>query len=208
MLWSILICSLVERKDSLERLLLQLDTQLSAILTKVEVKVEGNFQMYDYGEVEILIMTDNRELPVGSKRNLLIDTAIGQYISFIDDDDLVGDNYASSILNSIKAGAGRTDVIVFEAERFENGRLDRKVKYGTEFHRDYSDIKFHYRLPNHLMVWKREIALKVKFRDINFGEDSFWARDMKRHIRRQQKITEVLYFYLYSDAITATRHRV
>jgi len=73
MLLSLLICSLKDRQGYLERLMQILDPQLSGIEDKVEVIVE----------------LDNGERSIGAKRNALLDKAKGEYLAFIDDDDII-----------------------------------------------------------------------------------------------------------------------
>ena len=46
-------------------------------------------------------MLDNKRRSVGSKRNCLLDSAHGEYVSFIDDDDEVATDYVDKILRNI-----------------------------------------------------------------------------------------------------------
>lgn len=203
--WSILICSLESRKyDFLPKILHQLHGQLGHYTEKVEQNqfTTITLQTFTSHPVEIIIATDNKKISVGAKRNLLTSIADGKYISFIDDDDVVAPQYVSSILDKTLESP---DVIVFDALRYENGRVDKQVKYGKEFHRDHTKGNFHYRLPNHLMAWRTEVARRVPFKEINFGEDSLWSRAMAGHIRRQARINDVLYYYLFNEKSTAVR---
>lgn len=205
MIWSILICSLESRKaDFLPKILHQLHGQLGhySEVTEENKTTTLRCQTFTNFPVEIIIATDDRKISVGAKRNLLTSIAAGKYISFIDDDDVISPVYCESILNKTLESP---DVIVFDALRYENGKVDRQVKYGKEYHRDKTVGQFHYRLPNHLMVWKKEVARRVPFKEINWGEDSVWARSMAGYIRRQARITDVLYFYLFNSVTTATR---
>ena len=54
-------------------------------------------------DIEILIENDNGKMKLGRKRNNLIDRAIGDYIVFVDDDDMVPDYYVSEILKGIES---------------------------------------------------------------------------------------------------------
>lgn len=204
MIWSILICSLESRKaDFLPKILHQLHGQLGHFTERVEQNkfTTITLQSFTNFPVEIIIATDDRKISVGAKRNLLTSIAAGKYISFIDDDDVISPRYCEAILNKMDESP---DVIVFDALRYENGKVDRQVKYGKEYHRDKTE-KFHLRLPNHLMVWRRDVAKRVPFEDISWGEDGKWARKMAGHIRRQARIEDVLYFYLFNSVTTATR---
>ena len=74
---SILICSLASRADKLQRLMNVLQPQIN-------------------DSVELLVKTDNGEMPIGKKRNLLLEEASGAYIAFVDDDDLVSEDYVKN----------------------------------------------------------------------------------------------------------------
>lgn len=153
-------------------------------------------------EAEVIMITDNKQMSVGEKRNLLIEFAQGAYVSFVDDDDMIMADYVSEI---VAATTENTDVIVYEAMRYENGRADRRVIYDKNFGRDYSTPQFHYRLPNHLMCTKRELAARVKFPQVSFGEDSEWAKRLLPHLKTQHRIYHVLYEYWFDSAITETQ---
>lgn len=207
MIWSILICSLESRKDDfLPKILHQLHGQLGHYSEVSEQIGDTTLrcQTFTNFPVEIIIATDDRKISVGAKRNLLTSIAVGKYISFIDDDDVVSPAYCEKILNKINESAGAS-CIVFDEIRYEGGVMDRQVKKGKEYHRNKSDNKFHYRLPDQKMVWRRDLASKVPFKDISFGEDSEWAKRMTNYNSRQARIDDVLYYYLFDRKTTATQ---
>ena len=95
---SILICSLREREKSLNKLLEVIEPQRTS-------------------EVEIILDTDNGEVTTGFKRNRLLNAAFGEYISFIDDDDLVSNDYIVKILKAIETSpdcCGMEGLITFQ----------------------------------------------------------------------------------------------
>lgn len=187
---SILICSLVSR------------TELYRALAK---GLRGQIDSLEAGDiVEVLVLTDNKEITTGSKRNKLLQKATGDYIVYIDDDDKVSANYISALLGKMQSNP---DVIVFDAHRYHNGKFDRPVKYGIDYEKDFNTARFYYRIPNHLMCVKRELALQVPFKDVNFGEDSDYAKRLLPLLKKQERINEVLYEYWYDDKVTETANR-
>ena len=66
---------------------------------------------------------------------------------------------------------------------------------------------FHGFRPDHLSVWKRELALKVKFPDINISEDHRWGTEMIKHYSPldQYVIEKELYWYRCDATKTSTR---
>jgi len=172
---SILICSLEERKQ------IFLEKLISVLTPQIENK-----------SVEILIFSDNGELPIGTKRNQAIESSRGEYICFVDDDDNVSEMYVDRILNKIPE---KKDVIVFDALISFNGTGHKLVKYGKEF--NYCETRdCYYRNPNHLMVHKKS-NIKEFFLDVRTGEDDEWAKRRLSSIKTQSRINEILYFYEY-----------
>ncbi len=198
---SILICSVYKRVAQRADLLLLLRNSIGKNTYLKQVNQNYLLERYQGAEAEIILCTDHKKLTVGTKRNLLIDEACGDYIVFVDDDDMVTVNYVQAILDKITR---QPDVIVFNALRYHNGQRDKPVIYGIEYSRDYSTPKFHYRLPNHLMCVRKSIAAQVRFADISFGEDADYARRLLPYLKHQERIFEMLYEYWYSDENTET----
>jgi len=188
MLLSILICSLVERKDSLNRLLRNLNHQ-----------IEGR-----ENEVEIIIEIDNRELTIGKKRNILIEKAQGEYIAFVDDDDLVAPNYIELILNAIKQH--RPDVLGMTLIMNTDGKSSERCFHSIQFKQwlEVPDQFFNGRLtfmryPNHLNPTRRELAKQVKFVEINYLEDRDYSRQLLPLLQTEYFIEQPIYFYLFNS---------
>jgi GT2 family glycosyltransferase len=173
---SILICTLEERKY----------TFLNRLLDILNPQVKNK-------NVELVILSDNGEKRIGSKRNEAIKKSKGEYICFIDDDDLVSEDYVDLILNKI--AKENSDVIVFDAKISFDGINPKLVKYGVEF--DYCEkSESYYRHPNHLMVHKKSNIIEL-FLDVRTGEDDEWAKRRLMSIKSQSRIEKVLYFYDY-----------
>lgn len=180
---SILICSLPDRAFFLLKLLNILNPQ---IVNK---------------PVELLILTDNKTMKIGEKRNKLIEMAKGKYITFIDDDDIIEPDYVENILSKIQYDP---DCIVYDVFVRMNGVDDRLCKYGHEFQNINTSLCY-FRYPNHLMVHKKENIKNIKFLEVNFGEDNEWATRITPTIKRQERIYKVLYRYEYSSTTSQAK---
>jgi ubiquinone/menaquinone biosynthesis C-methylase UbiE len=173
---SILICSLTERRNIF----------LDRLLNKLEPQVKDK-------NVELLVFSDNAKRSIGQKRNDAIKMANGKYTCFIDDDDLVSDDYVDLILKEIRDWS--PDVIVFDALITFDEQRPKLVKYGREF--DYCEKEeAYYRHPNHLMVHKKSNIIEW-FKDIKTAEDDEWASRMLDRIVTQSRIEKILYYYEY-----------
>ena len=69
-------------------------------------------------EVEVLTEIDRGEKTIGEKRNILLERATGDYISFVDDDDIVAYDYVDSILRAIETSP---DVVGIHTPRRRGG---------------------------------------------------------------------------------------
>ena len=177
---SILICSLEERKEEF----------LSRIISILTPQIKDN-------DVEIVILTDDGEMPIGTKRNLSLDVSNGKYVCFIDDDDIVSDKYVELVLSKIKENP---DVIVFNGIVTTNGSDIKMARQGMEY--EYGEVDgVYYRLPNHLAIHKKETMVE-RFMDVRTGEDDEWAQRRLKEISTQSRIDEILYHY---DLRTTTK---
>lgn len=147
-------------------------------------------------DVEVIALFDNKKRTIGEKRQNLIDLAKGEYLTFIDDDDRISDDYVSSIMETLYSNLN-TDCVVFDCICcVENRQLKKLCKFGIEF--EYGDINngTEWRgKPAHVMVYKSSIAKCHKFSDIGNGEDIDWVKRACLDIKIQTRIDKILYYY-------------
>lgn len=180
--WSILICTLEERKEQFKRIYTKLQNQIKA--NKLEDKVE------------ILYFCDNREFSVGHKRNVLLKESKGLYVCFIDDDDNVHDQYIEIIHDKLKNNPDCVSLWGIYTVNHKNPRLfTHSIKYKTYFESN----NIFYRPPNHLNPIRRSIAIQFPFPEISYGEDTNWAMQIARSglIKTEEEIQTPYYFYEY-----------
>lgn len=177
MILSLLICTIPKRKDLLDRLVAELRSQ---------ILLSGKM-------VEILI--DNGLGTIGGKRQRLIEKAQGEYVAFIDDDDMVSDDYLKSILYVLET---KPDVVGFMGWITTNGRDKTNFKISKDC--GYAKtIRGYERFNNHLSPIKKEIALQIGYKDISFGEDYDYALRLTNSglIKTERFISKALYYYQY-----------
>ena len=177
MKFSIMVCSLVERMDKLNRLLTCLRPQLERT-----------------NEVELLVHMDSRIHAIGKKRNLLLQRAQGEFTAFIDDDDLVSDDYVSAILKAITSDPG-VDVIGLEGIITFGGQNPGRFIHSITCGGWYEKGGIFYRTPNHLNPVKSRIARAHRFEEINFGEDQKWSESLAPQLKTEVMIDHPIYFY-------------
>ena len=203
---SILIPTIVGREEMFNDLLLSIKRQYVYKQHKKTKSSDGRVTTFTYflDGLEIIYCIDNREMKVGEKRNKLIELATGKYVSMVDDDDKVSEDYIEQLLAGIESGA---DIITFDVSVSIDGATPKPCYYSMYFDGDKNEPDAYYRLPNHLMCVKREIALQVPFKEINFGEDADYAVRLKPLLKSEHSINKVLYHYDYNSKTTATQRR-
>lgn len=188
---SILIPTIHTRRNTfLPRILEQLYSQYDK-LTESEQK-----------QVEILVLMDNKTLVLGDKRNSLIELAQGKYVSFVDDDDRVSDDYIKSILDATNED---NDTITFNSEVRLNQEASKICYFSNKFKEDNNKPDLYERTPNHICAIKRDIAKKVKFPSKIFKEDVDYSQKIRPLIKTETKIPRVLYYYDFNTETTETQ---
>jgi hypothetical protein len=146
--------------------------------------------------VEVLYLGDNNTVPTGEKRNFLKKIAIGRYVGYADDDDNVHADYVNELLAATELDK---DVITYNVYITQNGKPKEPVYYSLEYPHDRNGNGVYYRIPNHLMFYKREIAMMADFPPITMGEDSAWAKQVRKFANSQHHIDKFLYTYIANN---------
>jgi glycosyltransferase involved in cell wall biosynthesis len=180
MLWSILICTIAERRALYEALVGKLAKQILGINAE--------------RDVELIRFLDNRELTTGAKRNELVEKARGMYISFVDDDDDVSDEYVRLLYQGAQQGK---DCLSLEGIITVNGNNPQQFIHSLRYtnYTKWHDV--YHRPPNHLNVIKKDLIAAFKFPEKNFGEDFDWSMEVCRAgvLKTEVLVEKPLYFY-------------
>lgn len=154
---SILIPTLPSRREKFATLVQELERQAAGL------------------PVEILALYDNKTIPLGRKRNSLMDMAQGTHMVFIDDDDRVAEDYVAAVLGVIERED--PDCLVYEQE--VRGDPPIRCRYGREL-TCKQGTNWWTGKPAHTMVWRAEIARSGRFPERSFGEDAAWVDQVDR----------------------------
>jgi len=153
--WTIMIPTIVGRESKLYSLLESIEEMRKRICPSLKIEIRLSF--------------DNREKKIGTKRQELLMSVKGKYMSFVDDDDLVTDAYFEDALATIEGNydvcrlRGQMNQYTF-THSLEN-TLDKPMCEGDVFMRP----------PNHLNVMLSELGKLIKFQNASQGEDLDWT---------------------------------
>lgn len=171
--------------------------EIAALSEKIAKQIEDAGAQ---GQVEHLVLIDNRMRPVGAKRQALIDIARGDYVAFVDDDDDIADGYVAKIIEAAGSGA---DVITFLQDGFWNGQHS-EVHFRLSYQdRPFAPGQITQRGPWHVCAWRRDRVAGCQFGESNSGEDIIWSRQARRRVKTETHIPEVLHIYRHDERKTA-----
>jgi glycosyltransferase involved in cell wall biosynthesis len=155
-------------------------------------------QTEKYNNIELISFFDNKKRTIGKKRDEMLNLAQGKYVTFVDDDDRISDDYVDEIMNAIVTN-NEVDCIVYNNEtKIETTQKKVLCKYGIEYTTTgyINNEQTQWRgKPAHTMVWKSLIAKKHPFSDMGNGEDYDWVKRACLDIKTQHRIDKILYYY-------------
>lgn len=197
---SILIASLRSRENVLSVLLNNINNQFPKCPIHMERVITNCcfFQYFNYGEVQLIVATDNKENTTGRKRQLLLENSKGEYIVFIDDDDAIYDYYVEELLKAVNTGAdciGMKGIITTDGNNEIEWRLSKDYQNETI---EENGKMVYLRTTNHIAAVKRSIAIQCGFPDISNGEDKEYSQRIHPFLLTETKIDKLMYHYIFS----------
>lgn len=177
---SILIATIDKRQDKFTELYRSLIKQIHS----------GGFEH----KVEVVFFKDNQTHNVGYKRNKLIEASKGEYVCFVDDDDKVHENYVKILYDALKTNP---DCVSCTGTTYKPNKEPFNFVHSLKYHKAFKENNVAYSPVYHLNPVRREYAIKAKFPDQNYNEDTTWARrlyDLKL-LKTEVEIKEPYYFY-------------
>lgn len=152
--------------------------------------------------VEIVVKSDDGELTSGVKRQMLVNEANGMYVAFIDDDDMVAEDYVKTILAACEA---TPDVVTFNLELTRTDRSGREV---WRYHLGEDQRRFGNMTANHLCAWRKDLATLVGWCPyLGYGDDQLWYKPLLASGKAVTEfhINRVMYHYQYSHTETCNQ---
>ena len=178
MKWQILIPTIQHRTEIFTTLMESLAPQLEAA----------------NGEVEVLVFRDNLEANIGDKRQRLVDESTAEYINHVDDDDLLADDYVSTLLPLMDGVDTVTYDLLVDAEGLPDGfTVKTSIEftpywYGTHKHCDIG----------HLMPMRREIHSLGSWNG-GWEDDLRWRDGVLGNVKTENRVEKALYTYRVSN---------
>lgn len=169
---------------------------LKALLENINVGFGGIEKLRP--EVEILTLYDRSgENSIGAKRNKLLAMAKGEFVQFVDDDDLLSPEYFKLAIPLLKATSA--DCMELSGEITFDGINPKPFLHSIRYSHWYEEGGVYYRPPNHLNPIRASIAKTIHFPDISHGEDREWSMKLSdaKLLASECSIGIPYYFYQY-----------
>jgi hypothetical protein len=186
--WAILVPTLGERRPLFERLMATLLPQLDPYA----------------GAVRVIGWFNNGSPPLPKIRQRMVETAGTEYVSFVDDDDLVSRDYVAEIMAAL---GQRPDYVGFQVQCYSDGAPIGVAYHSLEYRRWRNFPGRYERDISHLNPMRTRLALRADFSLARAGraEDRVWVDQLRRArvLRTQVVVPRILYHYLYSTNRTA-----
>jgi hypothetical protein len=181
--WAILVPTLGERRALFERL-------MGVLLPQLEPHT---------GRVQVIGWLNNGQPSLPEIRHRMLTGAGTDYVSFVDDDDLVSPDYVDEIVTAL---GQNPDYVGFQVQCYSDG-VPTAIAHHSLAHGHWMNLADrHLRDISHLNPIRRTLALTGDFRKARRGqpEDRAWADQLRRSgvLRSEVVVPRILYHYLYS----------
>jgi glycosyltransferase involved in cell wall biosynthesis len=121
-------------------------------------------------KVEVLWESDNGELTLGAKRNILVDRCSGKYHCFVDDDDVLAPYFLKTFVPMIQNGTDY-DCASFVGAHYVKGRFVKVFNHSLLYKDWFETPERYYRCPSPMNLIKTSIVKQVRYKDIRNTED-------------------------------------
>jgi hypothetical protein len=185
--WTILVPTLGERRALFERLMAALLPQLDPYA----------------GRARVVGWFNNGSPSLPKIRQTMVQSADTDYVSFVDDDDLVAPYFVDEVMEAL---ADRPDYVGFQVQCYSDGAPTAVAFHSLE-HRRWKNYPGRYeRDISHINPIRTALARRARFDRVGAGiaEDRAWAEQLRhaKVLRTEVVIPRIMYHYLYSTSRT------
>ncbi|MFH1718521.1 MAG: glycosyltransferase family A protein [Planctomycetota bacterium] len=130
---------------------------------------------------------------IGENRNEALADAIGDYVCFVDDDDLVSEDYVARILAAIETCP---DVVGLTGHYICGANKPELFVHSIRYKEWLTVDGVHQRMPNHINAIRRDLVMQVKYPPKNHGEDFDFSMSVAPLLKTEVMPEEILYYYI------------
>lgn len=180
--------------------------QREQLFRRVLAEVERQIRDTPEIRVEVLWESDNGEMTLGQKRNVLMDRCKGKYHCFIDDDDVIVPDFLKTFVPMIKSDTDY-DCASFVGAHYIKGKFNKLFHHSLEYS-TWDELPDRFiRTISPMNMIKTSIVRQVRYKDIRNTEDhEFSIRLMESGLLKTEfKINPNRPIYHYIDGVKHDR---
>lgn len=205
-------------EEYIQRCLKSIDEQtLSKVDFKVYIALNGpqkNFEKVIYAALEEISFDYEffylEKIGVSNARNYLIEKSAEPFIVFVDDDDILSDNYLSdlfSVTNSDFMGICNTKNFEFSVEAAKENFMSRSYVDLKSVEVSKFKSRKYYSSPCAKMLHRKMIS-NFRFDErVTHGEDALFMATISKNIAGVQKVSSDACYYVYERPNSASRKK-
>lgn len=205
---SVLIPTVACRRWGVERLLSLFRQELS--------KAEGDEVPLSSKDVEIIVFEDNLELPISNKRDILRQLCRGEFLCFVDDDDVISFGYLHDIVKLIKENSDPEVDYIGWWQKYcaQNNELNARVLHSLKCEKWQAvtaadGTVTHERHVSHLNPVRKSRAMLQTFGEhVRNGEDQKWDERIRPYLRKELFLDQVMYLYFFNENLSLSIHPI
>jgi hypothetical protein len=148
--------------------------------------------------VEVLWESDNGELTLGQKRNVLMDRCQGKYHCFIDDDDVLAPYFLRTFVPMIQSDIDY-DCASFLGAHYVKGKFNKLFYHSMDVDEWHEKSDRFFRSTSPMNMIKTSIVREVRYKDIRNTEDHEFSKRLmsSRLLKTEFKIPDrPIYHYI------------
>lgn len=159
-------------------------------------------------KVEVLWESDNGEMTLGAKRNVLIDRCTGKYHCFIDDDDVLAPYFLKTFVPMIQSGIDY-DCASFVGAHYVKGHFVKLFNHSIVYKEWFEMPERYYRCPSPMNIIKTSIVRQVRYHDIRNTEDHEFSMRLMRTglLNKEFEVNPNRPLYHYIDGVKENREQ-
>ena len=173
------------------------------VLAEVKKQIRENPDI----KVEVLWESDNGELTLGQKRNVLMDRCSGKYHCFIDDDDVIAPYFLKTFVPMIHSSEDY-DCASFVGAHYIRGKFNKLFHHSLEYPEWYELNDRFIRTVSPMNLIRTSIVRQVRYADIRNTEDHEFSKRLMASglLKTEFKINPDRPIYHYVDGVKEDRH--
>lgn len=176
------------------------------LFKQVLAEVEKQIRECPEIKAEVLWESDNGELTLGQKRNILMDRCHGKYHCFVDDDDALAPYFLRTFVPMIQSGIDY-DCASFVGAHYMRGKFNKLFHHSMDYTEWAETSERFIRTVSPMNLIKTSIVREVRYKDIRNTEDHEFSKRLmaSRLLKTEFKIDPNRPIYHYIDGVKADR---